>query len=150
MIPTTWPLNEFVARNESRPGNLDVERRRLVVLGEAADLEERERGRLLGVPERLGGGDLHRLHVGGGDAELAPDAELDERDGQRDDDRELRRAPEDVDVPAPQEVPARDAEDEEARGDETRQDRVRPGEEHEPLEEDLEDVRRLARGPSAS
>ena len=79
-MPMTWPWNEFVARNESRPGISTVERRRLVVHGVAADLEERERRRLLRVPERLGRGDLHRLHVGDGDAELAAEDELDARD----------------------------------------------------------------------
>ena len=141
--PDDLALERVRGEEREQARDLDVERRRLVVHGEAADLEEREAGRLLRVPERLGGGDLHRLGVGDGDAELAPDPELDERDGQRDDDRELRRAAEDLDVPALQQVPAGDAEHEEARGYQPGKDDMRPGEENEPLEEDVDDVRRL-------
>ena len=145
-MPTTWPWNEFVARNESRPGISTVERWRLIVHGVAADLEERERGRLLGVPERLGRCDLHRLHVGGGDAELAADDELYAREREDDDDRELRRVAEELDVSPPQQVPAGHAEHEEPARQETCQERVAPGKPHEFLGQDLEDVGRL--GPA--
>ena len=61
--PTTLPWNEPVARYDSSPG-ISIEKLGVwSLLREAADLEDRERRRLLGVPERLGRGDLHRLDV---------------------------------------------------------------------------------------
>ena len=73
----------------------------------------------------------------------APQPQLDDRDGQDDDDRELRRAAEHLDVSTPPQVPAGHAEDEEAAGHQSGEDGMPPGEEHEALEEDLEDVRGL-------
>ena len=72
-------------------------------------------GRLLRVPERLGGGDLHRLVVGDDDAEVAAPPEVDRRDRDADDQRELRGLPEEILVPAAEDVPARDAEDHDRR-----------------------------------
>ena len=149
-MPTTWPWNEFVARNESRPGISTVERRRLVVHREAADLEERERGRLLRVPERLGGGDLHRLDVGDGDAELAAEDELDAERGRTTMIASFAALRKSSTFLPPQQVPAGDAEHEEPAGHQPRQEHVPPGKPHELLEEDVEDVVRLRPGRSAS
>ena len=107
---------------------------------EAADLEERERGGLLGVPQRLRRGDLHRLGVGDRDAELAADPELDERDGEQDDDRDLRRAAEEVDVASRAACASTRRRARGAAGDQPGEDHVHPGEEQEPLEEDVDDV----------
>ena len=66
--------------------------------------------RLLGVPQRLGRGDLHRLVVGDDDAEVAAEPEVHRGDRHEDDQRQLGGVPEDLDVPAAQEVPAGDPE----------------------------------------
>ena len=93
------PLNEPVARYERSSRDRDREARRLVVLGEAADLEEREAARLAGVPLRLGGGDLHRAARSSTSIpKWLPNHELQQRDRHGDDQRQLRRRAEQLDL----------------------------------------------------
>ena len=93
---------------ERSRGTVIEKARGFILLGEPADLEEREAAGLAGVPLRLGGGDLHALRARHGLAEAVADDELEERDRHRHDQRQLRRLAEEVDVPAAQEVPAAD------------------------------------------
>ncbi len=139
-MPTTSPLNELVARKERSPG-ISMSNDGVWSSSVKPPIWKSENaGGLLGLPQRLRRGDLHRLGVGDRDPELAADPELDERDGEEDDDRDLRRAAEEVDVASPQHVPARDAEHDGGAGDQPGQDHVHPGEEQEALEEDVGDV----------
>ncbi len=123
--------------------DLDRERRCLVALREAADLEQRERARLARVPLRLGRGDLHRLVVGHHDADLAADPEVHRRDRDADDQRELRSVPEELLVPPADEVPAGDAEDHDRRRREPDEQHVDVRPDPEAVREELPDVRQL-------
>ncbi len=133
------------ARREvgEKPGNLDRETRGRVILREAADLEDRERGRLLGIPQGLGSRDLHRLCVRRLDPERVPPVELKRRQRDQQHDRELRRRAEDVAVAPVAQVPRGNAEHHEAARQQARQDHVDIRVDRELLEHDRRDVVRL-------
>src|SRR5262249_3982343 len=80
----------------------------LITRREAADLEERKAAGLAGVPLRLRGRDLHALRTGHGFPEAVADHQLEQCDREGNDQRQLRRAPEDFDIPATEKVPATD------------------------------------------
>ncbi len=126
-----------------KPGISIEKRRRRIALREAADLEERERGRLLGVPECLRGGDLHRLRVRRLDPERVPPPELERGQRHQQHDRELRGRTKDIDVAALSKMPRGDAEHDEAAGEEAGQDHMHVGVDRELLEQDRGDVVRL-------
>ena len=104
--------------------DLDRERRRLVALREPADLEERERTGLAGVPLRFAGRDLHRLQLGDEDAEVATEPQVHGRHRDEHDQCQLRRGLERLHVPAPGEVPAADAEHDRGSRGQPREDGV--------------------------
>ena len=122
--PHDLAVERAVREEGKQPRHFDRERGLLVALREAADLEERERRWLLGVPQRLGRGDLHRLVLGRIDAEVTAEPEIYRRNGQQNDQSELRRAPKELDVAAADEVPARDSENERGAHGQTREHRV--------------------------
>jgi hypothetical protein len=121
------PENDPVARNDSSLGTSTSK------LGLGCDCEkppiwksENPAG-LLGVPQRLGRGDLHRLDVGGDDPEAAADDEVERRGGHEHDQPERRAAAEDVHVAPAQQVPAGHAEDDGRTRREGHEHRVQEG-----------------------
>jgi hypothetical protein len=124
LMPSTSLLNEPVARNDS-------------------DLESREAGRLLGLPERLGRGDLHRLGARDRLPEAVAHAELQQGHREGDDQRECRGLAKQLDVAPPENVPAGDAEDDERSGGEPGEQDVQVGAQGELVAEQRPDVGQL-------
>ena len=113
-MPWTSPSKSPVARNESSRG-ISMSKLGVWSSWEKPPIwkSENEAG-CSRVPERLGGGDLHRLVVGRDDPEVAAEPEVEAGDRHEDDQRQLRRATEELDVATAQ------------RGASTRRRRRRP------------------------